>query len=132
MIDLPQFRFLALAIIPLAIGSLFLIPSHGTISDERSNLSESSKPKGPRWKQLDIIGVTITLVALICWCLALTNGVSLALLVSPVSTPHSNTSSLSAQNIVGWKSPDFIAPFIISVLAFPAFFLWEVSCRTIP
>ena len=55
----------------------------------------------PRWKRMDLVGVTVLMGALICFILSLTQG--------PID---------------GWKSVSFIAPFVLSFpLAF-SFFLW--------
>lgn len=60
-------------------------------------------PGSEKWKRMDIGGVLLLVSGLILFCLAFTQASS-----------------------VGWKSPSFIAPLVISVvLLFPAFVVWE-------
>jgi len=56
----------------------------------------------PRWRQMDLVGVTILGGSLICFMLGTTQG--------PID---------------GWNSVSFIVPFVLFVVLFPAFFLWE-------
>lgn len=58
--------------------------------------------KEAKWKRLDIVGSFIMLSAIILLILGLTLGAS-----------------------YGWKKPGFLVPFLLSVLLFPSFFVWE-------
>ena len=53
-------------------------------------------------KRLDLIGAFLMLAAIVLLVLGLTLGAS-----------------------YGWKKPGFLAPFLISMALFPAFFIWE-------
>ncbi|EIW70400.1 hypothetical protein TREMEDRAFT_28441 [Tremella mesenterica DSM 1558] len=61
-----------------------------------------SNDKTPRYKRMDIIGVILMMLTLICFILALTQG--------PID---------------GWKAASFIAPFILSFPLGIGFFFWE-------
>ncbi len=63
---------------------------------------ESQEHERHRFKHLDLPGVAVMLTAVLLLILALTLGAT-----------------------YGWKSAGFIAPLVISVIAFPTFFWWE-------
>ncbi|BEJ16611.1 hypothetical protein CspHIS471_0600120 [Cutaneotrichosporon sp. HIS471] len=62
----------------------------------------SQEKEEHRLRRLDMPGVLVMLTAVLCLILALTLGAT-----------------------YGWKTPGFIAPLIISAIAFPSFFWWE-------
>ena len=55
-----------------------------------------------KWKRLDLVGCGLMLAGIVMITLALTFGAA-----------------------YGWATASFIAPLIIAIVAFPAFFYWE-------
>jgi MFS family permease len=61
-------------------------------------------PGSEKWKRMDLFGVLLMIGALVCFILAFTQA-----------------------TVQGWKSAIFIAPFVISIFLFVAFFVWEMK-----
>lgn len=89
------FRILAIIILPAALLSFKLVPHVVGMQYEC--------PEGDtKLKRLDLVGSLLMLAGIVLIILGLTLGAS-----------------------YGWKKPGFIVPFILGVLLFPTFFVWE-------
>ncbi|KAF9221117.1 MFS general substrate transporter [Gyrodon lividus] len=92
------FWFVGLIAIPVALGSLFIIPPEVAKSaDEPDTRIAKSK-----WKSLDLIGVSLLTVALILFIFAVTSG-----------------------SVDGWATAAVLIPLIISIMMIAGFFYWE-------
>ena len=89
------FRFITIICIPGSILTFFLLPKVGASYDRHAH-------PGSLLAKLDIGGVLIMLVTLALLNTGLTQG-----------------------PIVGWENAQFIAPFIISMIGFVGFFIYE-------
>ncbi|KAF8836837.1 MFS general substrate transporter, partial [Paxillus ammoniavirescens] len=90
------FWFVGIIAIPVALGSLFIIPPQIAKSANNSNARIA------KWKRLDLIGASILTVAMIIFIFALMSG--------------------SAD---GWATAQVIVLLIMSVLMIAGFFYWE-------
>ncbi|KAG2361205.1 major facilitator superfamily domain-containing protein, partial [Suillus spraguei] len=90
------FWFVACAAFPVALICIFMIPS------QIGETASSRKPKGAKWKSLDLISVGVLTVSFILLIFAMTSG----------STD-------------GWKSPVVLILLIISIIMIAGFFYWE-------
>ncbi|RDX44325.1 MFS general substrate transporter [Lentinus brumalis] len=101
------FWSIAIVSMPVAAICVFLIPK------QEPRLNEAALGGRPRWKSLDILGVTILTIALVLFIFAVTSG---------------GTS--------GWGSARVLAPLIISILMVAGFFYYETTipedCAAIP
>lgn len=88
------FRLMAMICIVFSIIAVVLLPYTGSTYSQGGDST-------PRWKRMDIVGVTIFMGALICLILSLTQG--------PID---------------GWSSASFIAPFCLSIPLAMVFFFW--------
>jgi len=88
------FRLMAIICIVFSIITIMILPYTGSTYSSKGETT-------PRWKRMDIIGVTILIGALICFILSLTQG--------PID---------------GWSSASFIAPFCLAIPLVVAFFFW--------
>jgi MFS family permease len=91
------FWFVAIAAYVMTVAVAILAPSQAA-----TDLAESDKPKASKLRRLDIPGVSVLTAALILLIFAVTSG----------------TTS-------GWGSATVLAPLIISVAVFAAFFFYE-------
>ncbi|KAL1407455.1 hypothetical protein Q8F55_006888 [Vanrija albida] len=89
------FRIISIIILPASLAAHRLIPKL------RGHDAASVNPR-PKWKRLDLPGALMMLTAITLLILGLT---------------------LGADN--GWRTPDFLVPFLLAFVLFPAFFLWE-------
>ncbi|KAI0791401.1 MFS general substrate transporter [Abortiporus biennis] len=92
------FWFVAVVSIPISGACLLLIPANAAQENRVQN------PNGPRWKSLDIGGVSVLTIALVLFIFALTS-------VSDA----------------GWGSARVLAPLIISVFMLAGFFYYETK-----
>ncbi|KAJ1301686.1 hypothetical protein OPQ81_008922 [Rhizoctonia solani] len=83
------FWIISIISIPAATACIFLIPA-------------SPRRKDAKASQLDALGVTILIAAIVLFVYALTTG-----------------------SVSGWRSGGVLAPFFISIALFVAFFFWE-------
>ncbi|KAF9221119.1 MFS general substrate transporter [Gyrodon lividus] len=90
------FWFVGLVAIPVALGSLFIIPP------EIAKVVDEPDERIARWKSLDLIGVFLLTVALILFIFAVTSG-----------------------SVDGWATATVLVPLIISILMTVGFFYWE-------
>lgn len=90
------FWFVPLISIPIALICLWLIPAFEREQDQTATFT------GPKWKRLDIIGVATLTSAIVLFIFAVTSG--------------------SAD---GWGSATVVAPLVISIVLFVAFFVYE-------
>ncbi|KAG2357942.1 major facilitator superfamily domain-containing protein [Suillus spraguei] len=93
------FWFVACAAFPVALICIFMIPS------QIGETAGSRKPKGAKWKSLDLVGIGVLTVSFILLIFAVTSG----------STD-------------GWKSPVVLILLIISIIMIAGFFYWETLC----
>ncbi|KAB5587840.1 MFS general substrate transporter [Ceratobasidium theobromae] len=84
------FWVISILSIPAATACIFLIPA-------------SERRKEAKVSQLDALGISILIAAIVLFVYALTTG-----------------------SVSGWKSGGVLAPFFISVALFVAFFVWEI------
>ncbi len=85
---------MAIICIVFSVTTILILPYTGSIYSSKGETS-------PRWKRMDIIGVTILMGALICFILSLTQG--------PIG---------------GWSSIQFIVPFVLAWPLTILFFYW--------
>ncbi|KAG0700177.1 major facilitator superfamily [Suillus ampliporus] len=90
------FWFAACVALPVALTSVFIIPSR------IGETADTLEPKEAKWKNLDLVGVGILTVAFTLFIFSVTSG----------STD-------------GWKSPMVLVLLIISILMVIGFFYWE-------
>ncbi|KAG2354878.1 hypothetical protein BDR07DRAFT_1411205 [Suillus spraguei] len=90
------FWFVACTAFPVALICIFMIPS------QIGETAGSRKPKGAKWKSLDLVGIGVLTVSFILLIFAVTSG----------STD-------------GWKSPVVLILLIISIIMIAGFFYWE-------
>ncbi|KAG2354307.1 major facilitator superfamily domain-containing protein [Suillus spraguei] len=90
------FWFVACAAFPVALICIFMIPS------QIGETAGSRKPKGAKWKSLDLVGIGVLTVSFILLIFAVTSG----------STD-------------GWKSPVVLILLIISIIMIAGFFYWK-------
>ncbi|KAG1718959.1 major facilitator superfamily-domain-containing protein [Suillus lakei] len=90
------FWCVACAAFPVALVCVFMIPS------QIGETAGTFKPKGAKWKSLDLVGVGILTVAFILFIFAVTSGTT-----------------------DGWKSPVVLVLLIISIVMVVGFFYWE-------
>ncbi|KAG2125503.1 major facilitator superfamily domain-containing protein [Suillus clintonianus] len=90
------FWFISCAACPVALVCVFMIPS------QIGETAGALKPKGAKWKTLDLVGVGILTVAFILFIFSVTSG---------------STDS--------WKSPMVLVLLIVSVVMMAGFFYWE-------
>ena len=90
-----MFWFIAILAIPIGGLCLWLAPTLHRGIDE---------PQSQRWKQLDLVGVSILTAALILFIFAVTSG-----------------------SAAGWGTAEVIAPLIISVFGVVGFFYYETK-----
>ncbi|TXT09138.1 hypothetical protein VHUM_02612 [Vanrija humicola] len=91
------FRIICIVILPASLAAQRFIPN--LAGDEAESASANPKPK---WRRLDLPGALMMLTAITLLILGLTLGAD-----------H------------GWRTPDFLVPFLLAFVLFPAFFLWE-------
>ncbi|KAG2031439.1 major facilitator superfamily domain-containing protein [Suillus americanus] len=90
------FWFVACVAFPVALICILIIPS------QIGETTGTHKPKGAKWKYLDLVGVSILTVAFILLIFAVTSG-----------------------STAGWKSPVVLVLLIISIIMLVGFFYWE-------
>ncbi|QRV97382.1 major facilitator superfamily transporter [Ceratobasidium sp. AG-Ba] len=83
------FWLIAIVSIPAATACIFLIP-------------KTTGRKGAKLSQLDVIGISLLIAAIVLFVYALTTG-----------------------SVSGWRSGGVLAPFFVSIALFVAFFIWE-------
>ncbi|QRV78217.1 major facilitator superfamily transporter [Ceratobasidium sp. AG-Ba] len=83
------FWVIAIVSIPSATACIFLIP-------------KTTGRKGAKVSQLDFIGISLLIAAIVILVYALTTG-----------------------SVAGWRSGGVLAPFFVSIALFVAFFVWE-------
>ncbi|KAJ8592754.1 MFS general substrate transporter [Rhizopogon salebrosus TDB-379] len=90
------FWFAAIVALPVATACVFIIPP------QIAKTTDRLEPGASKWKNLDLVGVSILTVALILFIFAVTSG----------STD-------------GWASAIVLVPLVISISMVIAFFYWE-------
>ncbi|KAG9310787.1 major facilitator superfamily [Chiua virens] len=90
------FWFAATITLPVALASVFIIPSRVVKYNEKPPMH------GAKWRSLDLFGISILTVALILFIYALTSGAA-----------------------DGWATAAVLTPLIVSILLIILFFYWE-------
>ncbi|KAF8552681.1 MFS general substrate transporter [Imleria badia] len=95
------FWFSAIVAIPVSMACVFIIPP------EVARSKAEPDPRNPKWKSLDLMGISILTVALVLFIYAVTSG----------STD-------------GWATAGVLTSLIISILLIIGFFYWETLIPT--
>ena len=106
--------------VPVAMGCVFIIPP------EIAKSKDEPDPRNPKWKSLDLIGISILTGMPHLREMPIANSTNKTLSVALVLFIYAVTSG-SAD---GWATPGVLAPLVVSILLIVGFFYWETLIPT--
>lgn len=114
------FWFAAIIAIPVALACVFIIPS------EVAKCEVEPDPCKPKWKSLDLIGISVLTGTSHLREMLITYSADIALSVALILVIYAVTSG-SAD---GWATVGVLTPLVVSILLIVGFFYWETLIPT--